>query len=133
MDVRCDPQFGAQRLELGTSRTVADDEEPRPGHLVDHDAGRPQKRGVVLLRAERSKDAHHRVAFGEPEFGEDATVGVDVEQRRIYSVVDDPDLVVGIAEFVHQIPPLRLGDTEIATRPTGQRAIDRGAERFRAA
>ena len=89
------------------------------GHLVDHDAGSPQKRGVVLLWAKRSKDAHYRVSFGEPEFGEDAAVGIDVEQRRIYPVVDDAYLVIGVAEFIHQIPALRLGDTEIATGPTG--------------
>ena len=73
---------------------------------------------MVLLRAQRSNDAHHLVAFGEPEFGEHAAVGIDIEQRRIYPVVDDANLVILVAEFVHEIPPLCLGDTEIATRPT---------------
>ena len=48
---------------------------------------------------------------------------------RIDAVVDDADLVVRVAEFVHKIPPLCLGDTEIAARPTGQRAVDRAAHR----
>ena len=57
--------FDAQRLELATSRTVADNEAHHSQHLDDHDAG-PQKRGdgpawqaVPTDHSKRSRDVHY--------------------------------------------------------------------------
>src|ERR1700742_4225900 len=98
---------------MAAHRTVADNKELGLGKTVEHDARGAKKTRVVLLRAEQRKASDHWFVIRVSEFITNTTFSGRAKKGWIHSIVDDAYLVIGIAQVIDHVLPLRLGDAEV--------------------
>ena len=121
------PSSAAASLDPSPHRAVPDDEHRQVGELVDQSPGGLEQEDVVLLRAQCGHDAHDRSLGVDAEQGPGPLLVCRAVTSRVDPVVNDPDLVRGIAQVLDEVAGLGPGHPEVRVGAPVQQSVGQPA------
>ena len=120
-------QLGRRLLDPSPHRAVPDDEHCQVGELIDQSPGGLEQQDVVLLRAQYGHDAHDRSLGVDAEQGPGPLLVCRAVTGRVDPIVNDPDLVRGIAQVLDEIAGLGPGHAEVRVGAPVQQSVSQSA------